>query len=259
MRAWLATLFLWAGVASAAPETSLRPVERAGNAVSVAPSGALVQPRRDAAAVAAADRGQGLAHSLRPELRPRKFRRIAREQDRLRKRGAVCGDLDIQGEVIGRVQGTKRGCGVENAVRVKSVSGVGLSLNSVLDCGTAKALKTWVEDTAKPALRRQGGGLKRLRVAAHYACRTRNNQPGGRISEHGKGRAIDISAFRLRDGSLITVQNGWNGANTSQIMRRLHRGACGPFGTVLGPSADRFHRDHFHFDTARYRSGPYCR
>jgi len=30
-------------------------------------------------------------------------------------------------------------------------------------------------------------------------------------------------------------------------------------GTVLGPEANRFHRDHFHFDTAEYRSGPYCR
>jgi len=39
----------------------------------------------------------------------------------------------------------------------------------------------------------------------------------------------------------------------------MHRAACGPFGTVLGPNADRFHQDHFHFDTARHRSGPYCR
>jgi len=37
------------------------------------------------------------------------------------------------------------------------------------------------------------------------------------------------------------------------------RAACGPFGTVLGPESNRFHRDHFHFDTARYRSGSYCR
>jgi hypothetical protein len=28
---------------------------------------------------------------------------------------------------------------------------------------------------------------------------------------------------------------------------------------VLGPNANSFHRDHFHFDTARYRSGSYCR
>ncbi|MDX5403468.1 MAG: extensin family protein, partial [Rhodobacterales bacterium] len=25
------------------------------------------------------------------------------------------------------------------------------------------------------------------------------------------------------------------------------------------PESDRFHRDHFHFDTARHRNGPFCR
>ena len=128
-----------------------------------------------------------------------------------------------------------------------------------MDCVTANALKSWLEKTAKPALSRKGGGLKSLRVAAHYACRTRNNQKGAKISEHGRGRAIDISAFRLADGSEVSVLKGWNAKSTSKAMRQMHKGACGPFGTVLGPNANRFHRDHFHFDTARYRSGRYCK
>jgi hypothetical protein len=243
----------------AAPDTSLRPELRPSVGQVVSPSGTIAPAARDAAAVAAAKRGTATKVSLRPKLRPRKFSRIARERDRIRQRGAVCGDLDIQGEVVGRVKGTLQGCGVENAVRVRSVSGITLSQQAVMACGTAQALKTWLEQTAKPALARQGGGLKSLRVAAHYACRTRNNQPGGRISEHGRGRAIDISALRLQDGTVITVRNGWNAANTRQVMRRLHAGACGPFGTVLGPDSDRFHRSHFHFDIARYSGGPYCR
>jgi len=128
-----------------------------------------------------------------------------------------------------------------------------------MDCTTAKALKSWVDDTAKPTLQREGGGLVQLRVAAHYACRTRNSMPGARVSEHGRGRAIDISGVRLRDGREISVLKGWNDPASAKLMRRLHTGACGPFGTVLGPASDRFHRDHFHFDTARYRSGPFCR
>ena len=36
-------------------------------------------------------------------------------------------------------------------------------------------------------------------------------------------------------------------------------GQWGGFGTVLGPESDQFHQDHFHFDTARHRGGPYCR
>lgn len=197
--------------------------------------------------------------SLRPLFRSRKARQAAREQERLLKRGAVCGDLNIQGKVVGRVPGRIAGCGVENAVRISSVSGVTLSTGAVMDCGTAQALNTWITSSAKPALAKKGGGLTSIKVAAHYACRTRNNRKGAKISEHGKGRAIDISAFNLRDGSSVSVLKGWNASSTSNALRLMHKGACGPFGTVLGPDADRYHKDHFHFDTARYRSGSYCK
>jgi len=97
-----------------------------------------------------------------------------------------------------------------------------------------------------------------IQVAAHYACRTRNNRPGARLSEHALGIAIDISAFVLADGTRLTVLNDWRGRN-GQLMKRLHASACGPFGTVLGPNSDRHHQDHFHFDVAEYRNGSYCR
>lgn len=106
---------------------------------------------------------------------------------------------------------------------------------------------------------RLGGGIAQFRVAAHYSCRTRNSQPGARISEHGKGKAVDIAAIRLRNGVDVTVLDGWRDRTHGPILRRMWGAACGPFGTVLGPDANAFHRDHFHFDTASYRSGSYCR
>jgi len=251
-----------ANAAWAAPTTSKRPVQRGGNVVlpvQTAPSGAITPPTGDEQTQDARKPKRGLGFSLRPLFRSRKVEKQARAQRQLLAKGAVCGDLAIQGEAIGRVKGRLRGCGVENAVRVRSVSGVTLSQTSVMDCVTANALKNWIEKSAKPALSRKGGGLKGLRVAAHYACRTRNNQKGAKISEHGRGRAIDISAFRLNDGSEVSVLKGWGARSTSKAMRQMHKGACGPFGTVLGPNANRFHRDHFHFDTARYRSGRYCK
>lgn len=178
---------------------------------------------------------------------------------RAQRRGSVCGNTDIQGEVVGFVPGRIKGCGIQNAVRVKSVSGVALTQSATIDCPTAKALNTWVKKSAIPAFRGTGGGLQKLRIAAHYACRTRNNQPGGRISEHGRGKAVDVSGFQMRDGQMITVLKGWKARGASRALRKVHKDACGPFGTVLGPNSDRFHRDHFHFDTARYRSGPYCK
>jgi membrane protein involved in colicin uptake len=42
------------------------------------------------------------------------------------------------------------------------------------------------------------------------------------------------------------------------FLRRLHRGACGTFGTVLGPEANEAHREHFHFDLAPRRRSAFC-
>jgi len=256
--ALFAMLIAATGVAAQAPGDSLRPPQRDGKLLTVALSGVIVQPEGGQETLEARERG-GLFKSLRPIFRSRKVEKAGRAERRLREKGAVCGDIAIQGEVVGEVKGKLRGCGVESAVRVRSVSGVVLSAGSVMDCGTAVALKRWMEKTAKPVLSRNGGGLKSIKVAAHYACRTRNNQRGAKISEHGRGRAIDISGFRLRDGSEVSVLKGWHNRGYSKALRQVHKGACGPFGTVLGPNADKFHRDHFHFDTARYRSGSYCK
>ncbi len=175
---------------------------------------------------------------------------------RKRKRNAICGDPDLTGEVVGSVPGKLKGCGAQDAVRISAVSGVSLSQHSVMTCETAQALKTWVEKGVQPAFRKKVVGL---RVAAHYSCRTRNNRPGAKISEHGRGKAIDISGFILKNGETITVLKGWKKRKTRKQLEKVWKAACGPFGTVLGPRADRYHQDHFHFDTARHRSGPYCR
>jgi len=175
------------------------------------------------------------------------------------RRGSVCGVKSIKGEKLAPIPGRIRGCGISDPVRITSVDGVALSQASIMDCGTAKALNMWVKNGLKPTVGRLGGGVASLKIAAHYSCRTRNSQPGAKISEHGKGRAIDISAVNLKNGSSISVLKGWGNRTQGKLLKKMHRSACGPFGTVLGPNANSFHRDHFHFDTARYRSGSYCR
>jgi len=182
-----------------------------------------------------------------------------RGDDTVTRGGGLCGDPGLVGTMSGLVPDPVDGCGVKAAVRLTSVHGVHLSQPATLDCPTARTLGAWVEQSARPAVGRMGGGLSGLRVAAHYVCRTRNHQSGARISEHGKGRAIDIAALKLRDGSEISVLHDWGRGPKGRVLRRVHRDACGPFGTVLGPGSDGFHQDHMHFDTARHRGGPYCR
>ncbi|WP_380993065.1 extensin family protein [Sedimentitalea sp. HM32M-2] len=196
--------------------------------------------------------------SARPWLRPDDIVQQAMAKRRLRRKGAVCGDIDIQGENVGHVPGRLKVCGIQDAVRVTAVSGVRLNPPALMNCKTAIALRSWTDKGLKPAFR-QRGPVVEMKVAAHYACRTRNNRKGARISEHGKGNAIDLSAFTMMDGEVITVLRGWGQGTTLRPLRKAYRRACGPFGTTLGPDSDRYHRDHFHFDTASYRSGPYCR
>ncbi len=240
-----------AGLASA-PETSLRPMLRPGSAT--APELKTGRPVQSKEA-----QSKGLMRALRPLLRPRSIRREARQQKKLLKKGAVCGDLSIQGQAVGRVPGRLAACGINDAVKISAVNGVVLSQKAVMNCQTAQALNTWVKTGLRPAVGNQGGGVSSLRVVAHYACRTRNNRKGAKISEHGKGNAIDIAGIGLKNGSELTVLSDWGRGKDGRILKKAHRAACGPFGTVLGPKADRFHRDHFHLDTARHRGGAYCR
>jgi len=201
---------------------------------------------------------EAVARSLPPLARPSAIETAAEARRLARLRGQVCGDPAIQGTPIGRVAGNGA-CGIDQAVRLKSVAGVTLRPQPRIDCPTAKALKTWVERGVLPAVGGEGGGVSRLRVVSDYACRTRNNQAGARLSEHSFGRAIDIAGIGLRDGSEMTLLTDWNSRDDGAQLRQMWRAACGPFGTVLGPESNRFHRDHFHFDTARYRSGAFCR
>ncbi|MEC7792666.1 MAG: extensin family protein, partial [Pseudomonadota bacterium] len=246
----------WAEV----PQSSLRPQLRADGSVSARALPRI--PDRPETLGVARQVQPKVAPSLTRVLRPRKrsdeVEEAGRRKQAARRRGAVCGDLDIQGVEVGAVGGPGA-CGISQAVRVSAVSGVALSTHALMDCTTAKSLKTWVDRGMKPAVRQRGGGVSQIRVVAHYACRTRNNQKGAKLSEHGKGRAVDVAGFTLVDGTKISVLEGWGTRRDGKVLKRMHSAACGPFGTVLGPDANRFHRDHFHFDTARYRSGSYCR
>jgi len=171
----------------------------------------------------------------------------------------LCGASGILGERVAPVRGRISGCGIDDPVRVRAVEGLALSQSATINCDTALALRDWVSDAVLPVVGDRGGGAVSLRVVASYSCRTRNNQPGARLSEHATGNAVDIAGIGLANGDEISLLDDWGNGRDGRILRRLHEAACGPFGTVLGPESDRYHQDHFHFDVAAYRSGPYCR
>lgn len=220
------------------------------------------RPASAAAAPMAGVSALAVARSTRPAPRPKNFARLASAAVATPRatssKGSVCGVPEIKGAAVAAINGSGA-CGIEAPVRVTSISGVALRQSPTIDCTTAKALNDWVRKGVIPAVGNTGGGVVRINVVAHYACRGRNNQKGARLSEHSFGRAIDVSGVTLKDGRTLTVLDHWRSPQFSKIIKAMHASACGPFGTVLGPNADRFHKDHLHVDTARYRSGSYCR
>ena len=232
-----------------APFTSLRPVAREDVFPVALPSFAPIR-------------------SLRPMLRPKNWaptvvstkpRPVSVATGMTGKISRVCGDRHIRGIEIGTVPGRLPGCGIKNAVKVYEVAGVTLSTPATINCDTAKAIKDWFSGGMSKAARPMRSKITKVRVAASYSCRTRNHKPGAKLSEHAFGNAIDFSEFHFANGQKITLIDDWGRGREGRVLRDMWRSACGPFGTVLGPESDRYHKDHFHFDVARYRSGPYCR
>ncbi len=227
------------------------------------PAAALPAAASAAPAAPAPASPSAVAQAARPELRPalENARTVSaatvRTPPATQVSGALCGVPGLEGGRIAPVNGAGA-CGIDEPVQIKAVSGVRISPAAVMDCGTARALASWVDGAAKPALSATGGGLAVLRTAGSYVCRSRNSEKGAQLSEHAYGRAIDITALGLRDGREISVQSDWHSKGAGPALKALHKAACGPFGTVLGPDANAAHRDHFHFDTASGRS-PYCR
>lgn len=274
-----------------APESSLRPPVRPGAAAPDAPATAEAallqspepagrprqrplsvqesQPTQAAPATATEAAPQPTRRrlfKLRPEPRPETGAPRVKAASAIQilpgksavvgRKGSVCGVNGIMGETLAPITSRVRGCGISEPVRVTSVDGVSLSMAATLDCPTARALHDWVRGALKPAFGRTE--VVQLQVAAHYACRTRNNVKGAPISEHGRGKAIDISAIVLENGKTVSILDDWRNTAGKPVVK-AYRAACGTFGTTLGPDSDRYHRNHMHFDTARHGNGAYCR
>lgn len=149
------------------------------------------------------------------------------------------------------------GCGVSTPVEVSAFGTVQLEPPALVDCPLAVTAARFVDEVLKPEIEnRFGAGLATLRQASGYVCRPRNGS--SKLSEHARGRALDIAAFELSDGRTLPVE-ATSDRERRDFLRRVRGRACGPFKTVLGPGSDADHADHLHLDLAeRRRNATYC-
>ena len=150
------------------------------------------------------------------------------------------------------------GCGIEaplmlRAVTLQSGQKVAVEPPALLRCDLAEQLADWVRDDISPVATGRGE-LLALKDSAAYTCRSRNHVLGAQMSEHGRGDAIDVLAFRFSGGSI-----GLRQADAHPFWSAIKASACARFMTVLGPGSDGFHEDNLHLDLESRRNGShYC-
>lgn len=179
--------------------------------------------------------------------------------------GAVIAQLGVEAAALPPMR--DGACIVPAPVSVEGLDGgaVAFTAKALLNCSLAETLAAWMGDTVQPiAMRTLGARVTGLRIAASYACRNRDGLADAKLSEHARGNAIDISAFKVAGIGWIDVENGWSGGGAkAAFLRAVRSSACGPFTTVLGPGSDSYHSNHFHLDRAKRRTagpsrGLYC-
>ena len=104
-------------------------------------------------------------------------------------------------------------CGAPAPILVKSIGSdpkVAIVPAAKITCPVAVALEAWLKDEVQPeATATFGAPVVKLRNAASYACRNRNNAARGVLSEHALANALDISEFTLESGHMISVLTSW--------------------------------------------------
>lgn len=155
---------------------------------------------------------------------------------------------------------SENGCGIETPVRLKSVATrdgkIAVHGEPLIACATARAAALYLLQNVAPVAKGATGMNLAGVTAAGFECRPRNRQPGGKLSAHGKGLALDVLSFQFSDGSTTTVASP---GERLAFLNGARKAACGYFTTVLGPGADEAHRDHLHLDIEAHGASGYGR
>ena len=131
-------------------------------------------------------------------------------------------------------------------------SRVSLNPPAKLRCSMAESVAEWVRRDVGPAAATLGAPIKAIANYDSYDCRGHNRVIGAKISEHGRGNALDIRSITLANGTVVELTNL---TVSKEFRERTRLAACGRFSTVLGPGSDGYHEKHIHLDLAQRTHG----
>ncbi|WP_048305825.1 extensin family protein [Halomonas sp. PR-M31] len=139
------------------------------------------------------------------------------------------------------------GCPLTNVVRVQRGE-ASFNRSFVAACPLALSWTLYERHRLQPLAQELfGQPISQVQHYGSFACRNIYNRKNARRSEHASASALDVAAFRLENGQRIEVLKDWGNEGKAGIfLKRAQKGACGLFGTVLGPDYNAAHANHFH-------------
>ncbi|WP_267388244.1 extensin family protein [Sphingomonas sp. GC_Shp_3] len=145
-------------------------------------------------------------------------------------------------------------CGYDDGLRFAAGGARRITLSPsapVMSCPVAAGLAMWEWDIVQPAAQRYlGAPVVAIEQLGTYNCRPIRGSTRT-LSEHASADAIDVSAFRLADGTRITITDDWRGDGPrATFLHTVRNGACKLFATVLSPEYNALHHNHLHLDQA---------
>jgi len=148
------------------------------------------------------------------------------------------------------------GCGGTDLVRLEAIMlpdkhRVAVTPAATLRCAMASAIADWVRTDVAPLTQKLGSEITTLDNFDSYECRGFNRVPGAHLSEHGRANALDVRAFKLADGSSITLTDPHVARETREAVLQS---VCARFVTVLGPGSDGYHEEHIHLDLMEHQN-----
>jgi hypothetical protein len=148
------------------------------------------------------------------------------------------------------------GCGGEDLVRLEAIvladkRKVAVTPAATLRCKMATAIADWVRSDIAPIAQGLGSTITGLDNFDSFECRGRNRVAGAPLSEHGRANALDVRAFRLANGSSISLTDR---SVPRDLRETVLHSVCARFSTVLGPGSDWYHEDHIHLDLMERRN-----
>lgn len=141
-------------------------------------------------------------------------------------------------------------CTIEGRVTLRGVGDAQLAPLETR-CAIGLRLAMWDQHALQPAAQALfGTGVSQIDHIGSYNCR-RIRGSSARWSTHARANAIDISGFRLSDGTRLRLIDDWDdGTAKGAFLRYARDSACEWFRVTLSPDYNRLHADHFHIQSS---------